>query len=33
VHQILDELMDEFGAVKRDGHGEYVLIHAAPHAS
>jgi len=26
VHQILDELMDEFGAVKRDGHGAYVLV-------
>jgi hypothetical protein len=26
VHQILDELMDEFGAVRRDRHGEYLLV-------
>ena len=26
VHQLLDELMDEFGAVRRDGHGEYLVV-------
>jgi hypothetical protein len=26
VHNLLDELMDEFGAVQRDGHGKYALI-------
>lgn len=25
IHQLLDELMDEFAAVRRDGHGEYLL--------
>jgi hypothetical protein len=25
VHNLLDELMDEFGAVERDGHGKYRL--------
>jgi hypothetical protein len=25
VHQLLDELMDDFGAVQRDGHGQYAL--------
>ncbi len=29
VHQLLDELMDEFGAVERDGHGEYRLAETA----
>lgn len=26
VHNLLDELMDEFGRVERDGHGKYRLV-------
>lgn len=32
VHQLLDELMDDFGVVERDRHGEYRLTEAAPNA-